>query len=83
MNQSAFGNPRFTVDDQIAEGDKVATRYTITGTHLGDYKGITPTGKKITSTGITIHRIASGKILEGWANWDALGLLQQLGVTSE
>jgi steroid delta-isomerase-like uncharacterized protein len=70
----------FTIEDQVAEGDKVVTRYTARGTHLGPFMGIPPTGKQVTVTGIGIIRVANGKIVEEWANGDNLGLLQQLGV---
>ena len=73
---------QFTIEEQIAEGDKVATRWTVTGTHKGDYRGISPDGKVGTNTGITIHRIAGGKMVESWVNSDDLGMLQQLGVVS-
>ena len=53
--------------------------YTITGTHKGEFQGIAATGRTIKITGIAIHRIADGKIVEIWANWDALSLMQQLG----
>ena len=76
----AFPDMHFTVEDQIAEGDKVVTRWTATGTHTGELMGIPPTGKQSTVTGISIGRYAGGKIVEVWDNWDALGMLQQLGV---
>ena len=69
-----------TIEDQIAEGDKVVTRYTTRGTHQEPFMGIPPTGKHITVTGIAITRFANGKAVEEWANADWLGLLQQLGV---
>jgi steroid delta-isomerase-like uncharacterized protein len=69
-----------TVDDQIAEGDKVMTRWTWAGTHRGDFGGIRATGKRCTMTGSTTCRIRDGKIAETWWNWDTLGLLRQLGV---
>ena len=69
-----------TIEDQIAEGDKVVTRYTTRGTHQGSFMGIPPTGKHITVTGIVITRFANCKEVEEWANADWLGLLQQLGV---
>ena len=68
------------LEDMIAEGDKVAVRFTLRGTHGGDLMGIPPTGKPVAVTGIDINRIADGKIAERWANFDALGLMQQLGV---
>ena len=78
-NQSAFPDLKFIVEDQIAEGDKVAIRWTGTGTHRGEFMGVAPTGKVVTSTGITVSRIASGKIVESWTNMDILGMMQQLG----
>jgi steroid delta-isomerase-like uncharacterized protein len=76
------GGPDFhlTIEDQIAEGDKVVSRFTGRGTHLGPFMGIPPTGKHVTATGIGIIRVANGKIVEEWANGDDLGVLQQLGV---
>ena len=79
--RNAFPDLKFTVEDQIAEGDKVATRSILTGTHKGEYKGIAPTGKVVTVTGIVVHIIANGKIIEGWGILDNFGLLQQLGAT--
>ena len=70
----------FTMEDEVAEGDKVVTRYTTRGTHLGPFMGIPPTGTHVIVTGIAITRIANGKAIEEWANADELGLLQQLGV---
>jgi len=70
-----------TVEDQVAEGGTVATRWIARGTHDGELMGIGPTGRAAAITGITIQRIGrDGRILEGWTNWDALGMLQQLGV---
>jgi steroid delta-isomerase-like uncharacterized protein len=80
--RKAFPDVKFTIEEQIAEGDKSVMRYTITGTHKGEFQGIEPTGKSIKITGIAIHRITAGKIVEIWANWDALGLMQQLGAVS-
>ncbi len=80
MYRNAFPDLHFTIEDQIAEGDKVVTRWTCTGTHRGELMGIAPTGKLGTVTGIFIDRIAGGKAVETWAAWDALGMLQQLGV---
>jgi steroid delta-isomerase-like uncharacterized protein len=76
---SAFPDLHFTIEDQIAEGDKVVTRWTARGTHQGPFMGIPATGKQGTVTGITIDRFANGKIVESWYNFDALGLLQLLG----
>ena len=79
MLHEAFPDHRVTVEDQIAEGDKVVTRWTCRGTHKGKFQGLPPTGKQMTMTGITIFRIANGKLVEGWTNLDLLGMLQQLG----
>ena len=78
--RSAFPDVTFIVEDQIAEGDMIVTRWTAHGTHKGVFRGIPPTGKQAMTTGISITRVASGKFVEGWINYDALGLLQQLGV---
>lgn len=80
MFTTAFPDLRTTIDDVIAEGDRVAVRWAITGTHNGELMGIPPTGKRINCSGITIQRIAGGKIVEGWTIFDTLGMLQQLGV---
>ena len=76
---SAFSDVRTKVEAQIAEGDIVVTRWTRTATHTGTFRGIPATGKVTTMTGITISRIADGKIAEGWVQADALGLMKQLG----
>jgi len=68
------------IDDMVAEGDKVVTRLTAHGTQSGELFGIPPTGKPMTMTGIVVHRIADGKIVEHWHEIDMLGGLQQLGV---
>jgi steroid delta-isomerase-like uncharacterized protein len=76
----AWDDLTFTVEDQVAEGDKVTTRFTITGTHQGEFVGIPATGKPIRVQAINIHRVANGQIQEGWLEWDTLGMMQQLGV---
>jgi steroid delta-isomerase-like uncharacterized protein len=80
MVYTATPDLRHTIEDMVAEGDRVALRLTARGTHTGDFMGIPPTGKPVTVTGTGICRIADGKIQEDWFNSDALGLLQQLGV---
>lgn len=80
MYFSAFPDLHFTIEDQIAEGDKVVSRFSARGTHQGAFMGIPPTGKQGVVTGIGIDRFANGKIVEGWFNSDDLGLLQQLGI---
>jgi len=80
MYLTAFPDLYFTVEDLIAEGDKVVARLTTRGTQQGVFMGIPPTGKHVTVTGIDINRLAGGKSVEHWLNMDTLGLLQQLGV---
>lgn len=79
MYLAAFADLRLTVEDLIAEGDRVTVRFTLRGTHTGELMGLPPTGKQVTMTGIQIVRATDGKITENWINTDALGLLQQLG----
>lgn len=76
---SAFPDEVTTIEDQIAEGDKVVSRMTSRATHAGEFQGIPPTGKKVTVTGIWIDRVADGKIVERWGQVDVLGVMQQLG----
>jgi len=78
--RTAFPDLHFSVEDMITEGDKVASRITLYGTHTGDFQGIPPTGKHVTQTGIDILRLAGGKVVERWGEFDNLGLLQQLGL---
>jgi len=77
---AAFPDLDGSIDDTIAEGDKVAARYTILGTHQGAFRGIAPTGKRITISGIELDRFAGGKFVETWIISDTLGMMQQLGV---
>lgn len=80
---SAFPDARLRGDDIVAgDGDKVAIRYTIDGTHQGEFAGVAPTGKKVTVTGQTIVRFVDGKVAERWNAVDMLGLLQQLGAVN-
>jgi steroid delta-isomerase-like uncharacterized protein len=80
---AAFPDFRVTVQDQISEGDKVVTRYVVTGTHRGEFMGVAPTGKQITLTGLCMDRIVNGKIVEEWDEWDALSMMRQLGMLPE
>jgi steroid delta-isomerase-like uncharacterized protein len=75
----AFPDFQDSIEQQIAEGDMVATRFTSTGTQKREIMGVAATGKQTTWTGIAIDRVANGKIVESWVNWDMLGMLQQLG----
>ena len=77
---TAFPDLNLTIDDMVAEGDKVAMRLTAQGTHKGDFMGIAPTGKQVTMSGIVIQRIANNKCVEGWLVNDNLGMMQQMGV---
>ncbi|GAC1460366.1 MAG: hypothetical protein PVSMB1_10570 [Gemmatimonadaceae bacterium] len=78
--RAAFPDVHITINDQIAEGDKVVTRWTATGTHKGELMGIAPTNKRATVVGVDIDRYQDGKVVEAWASYDMLGMLQQLGV---
>ena len=77
--RKAFPDLHLTIDDLIAEGDKVMFRITVRGTHQGAFMGISPTGKPVTVTAIDIARFVNGKIVEHWGQMDSLGLMQQLG----
>src|SRR5919202_6900184 len=79
MYLDAFSDVQVTLDDLIAQGDRVAARFTVRGTHKGPFMGLPPTGKPFTLTAIDILRIVDGKIVEHWGEADTLGLLQQLG----
>ena len=80
MFGGAFPNSYFTVEDMVAEGDKVVTRKTFHGTHGGELMGIPPTGRRVTMSLIDIVRISDGKVVEHWSVGDSLGMMQQLGV---
>jgi ketosteroid isomerase-like protein len=74
----AFPDLRTDIEDLIAERDRVVARLSLRGTHQGEFRGIAPTGRAVHFTAIRVYRIADGKIVESWANQDALGLLNQL-----
>lgn len=76
----AFPDLHATIDDMIVEGDKIATRYTITGTHRGVFMGIPATNKKVTIWVLEINQVSGGKFVEEWTRYDTLGFMQQLGV---
>lgn len=76
--RDAFPDFHDTIDDQVAEGDKVVTRFASTGTHKGVLMGLPPTNKRATWMGIAIDRIEDGKIVEEWVSWDLFGMMQQL-----
>jgi steroid delta-isomerase-like uncharacterized protein len=78
--RAAFPDLHFEIVDLIAEGDKVLTRWVLTGTHQGEYLGVPATGKSIRVEGMSFDRIEDGLVAEGFDGWDALGLRQQLGL---
>ena len=80
MFRTAFPDLRLSVEDQVAEGEKVVTRYTGRGTHQGELMGIPPTNNQVEVSGIIISHVSDGKIEEEWNIFDALGMMQQLGV---
>lgn len=80
MFRNAFPDWHESVDDVIAEGDRVVIRVTGSGTHQGEFQGIPPTSRQVTATGVGIGRIENGRIAEAWAAYDALGMMRQLGV---
>ncbi len=76
---TAYPDFHTNIDDLFGEDDKVVMRFTLTGTHEGDFLGIPPTGKRINVSGTSIFRIANGRIVEHWGEEDVLGWMQQLG----
>jgi predicted ester cyclase len=78
---SAFPDIRITIEDMVAEGDKVVYRGSARGTHQGEFMGIAPTGKQISFTSTVVSRIADGRFQEDWESLDLLNVLQQLGAT--
>jgi steroid delta-isomerase-like uncharacterized protein len=83
LYRNAFPDIRLTIEDLIAEGETVVARWSCRGTHKGDLNGIAPTGKQFHIAGVSIARLTNGKMFEGFVNWDALGLMQQLGVVPD
>jgi steroid delta-isomerase-like uncharacterized protein len=79
MYRSAFPDLKMTVDDMIVDGDKMAVRFTATGTHQGEFAGIPATGKSVSIGGIDIFRFENNKLVEHWGYGDQVGLMQQLG----
>jgi predicted ester cyclase len=79
----AFPDYAGTNVDQISEGDKVANRFVFLGTHLGEYMGVAPTGKRVEFVGSSIDRVVEGRIVESWVEVDLLGVLKQLGAVPE
>jgi len=79
MILSAFPDIRVTIEDVVAEGDRVVVHWTGHGTHRGEFMGIPPTNKRMTGAGIDIYRYKGGQRVETWRQWDALGVMRQLG----
>ncbi len=79
--RTAFEHLNVTVEDMVAEGDRVAARFTARGVHKGAFMGLSPTGMSITMTGIEIFRIKNGRIAELWGEANLIGLVQQLGIS--
>lgn len=80
MFRTGFPDLRVTIEEELAEGDRVIHRGYATATHKGDFQGIPPTGKQVKINYIDIWRVANGKMVENWVQMDLLGLMQQLGV---
>lgn len=80
---TGFPDMKVSIEDQIAEGDLVVTRTTFGGTHKGDFQGFVASNKKIIVTGISTQRIVDGKIVEEWSEFDALGMMKQIGAIPE
>ena len=77
--RAAFSDLTLTIDHQVSDGEYVVTRWTARGTHDGELFGIPPTGNVVTTTGIGIERVVDGKVVEDHTQWDALGVMQQIG----
>ena len=83
MFWSGMPNLRVAIEDMIAEGDRVATRYALEGTHRGDLFGVAPTGRRLSIKSMTVERLSEGKIVEHWRVTDELDMMRQLGATGE
>ncbi|MGN6811368.1 MAG: ester cyclase [Thermomicrobiales bacterium] len=79
---AAFPDLQFTIADQLAEADRVMTRWQAVGTHQGPLMGHAATGRRVTFGGIDVFRVANGRITEGWTSYDRLVILQQIGAVS-
>ena len=80
--RDSFPDLKVSVDDVVAEGDRVAARWTLLGHHQGEFMRVPPTGREVNVGGIIIYRLASGKIIEYWGVFDSLNLMRQLGAIS-
>jgi steroid delta-isomerase-like uncharacterized protein len=80
--RTAFPDCRIDIDEMFSAGERVVMRFHYSGTHRGQLEGIPPTGRPVTGTGQTIYRFSGDRIQEAFTNWDALGMMQQLGVVT-
>jgi predicted ester cyclase len=80
---AGFPDIRFRIEDLLVEGDRVVVRWAWTGTHTGTFRGIAPTGRRVTTTGIVLYQLRDGKVVRNWLESDRLGVLQQLGVVPQ
>lgn len=80
--RGAFPDLHVTVQDAFESGDQVVIRWSVSGTHDGDHLGVPPSGKRMTTTGITIAKFSGDKIIEGWDSWDQLEMLKAIGAIS-
>jgi len=78
--RTAFPDLEATVEEQVAEGDKVVSKVTMSGTHEGEFMGIPATGKPFTVPGVSIWEVRGGQLISEWVNWDSMGMMQQLGL---
>jgi len=83
MYSSAFPDAQITIEEQVAEGNTVATRWTGRGTHQGELMGVPPSGNRVEVMGVTISHIEGGKVVEEWDIYDALGMMQAIGAVPE
>lgn len=79
LARDAYPDFQLSIDEQVAEGDRIAAHWTMTGTHEGEYYGIPPTGKQVKHSGATFYRLSNGRIAEVWFLADTMALMQQLG----
>jgi steroid delta-isomerase-like uncharacterized protein len=78
---AAFPDLQLAIEDQIAAWDKVATRWVAVGTNSGSFGNVPPTGRRVRVDGLILDRVADGKVVERWEQWDQAGMMQQLGLT--
>lgn len=79
----AFDDVKTSIEDLLADGDRVVVRWNTSGRHIGDYGKVTATGKTITMSGIDIFRLENGRVVECWSMWDGIDVFDQLGVLPE